>query len=500
MTYLTPGQHIHFIGIGGVGLSAIARVLLQKGYGVSGSDRASNDYTRALDYEGATIYEGHAAHNVDGADAVIVTSAAASDHVEIAAARAQNIPVYKRSDIIADVTQGQNVVAIAGSHGKTTTTAMTAHILSETGRHPSYIIGGTLATTGSNANFGTGDSFVIEADEYDNMFLGLRPQTAVITNVEWDHPDFFPTPEDFQRSFTRFADLLPEDGLLITCGDDPVAFEMAYARRGAGLPAATYSLMDAPFSGNRGRVGRGRAAGRSLISEMVDQSPQGLWRGVNLRTQAGGTVFELLHWGTSIGTIRLQLPGRHNALNAMAAIIAAYSQGVPPAEGVAALATFEGTGRRFDLRGEVDGVAVIDDYAHHPTAIRVNVQAVRQRYPDCEVWAVWQPHTYSRMQALWNDYLTAFADADHVLVTDIYAAREQPIPEVNSAAFVSDIYHRDARHTPSLNDAVAVLDANVFGPAVILIMSAGDAPQIGIDFLKRRQSRSTNNPSALAPR
>jgi len=459
---LVPGQHIHLVGIGGFGLSAIARVLLQQGYYVSGSDRAHNPLTQALVRDGAMIYEGHDAAHVEGAELVIVSSAIPEDHVEIQAALDMGIPVYKRSDVIATIMSGQTGIAVAGTHGKTTTTAMLAHILIETDQRPSYIIGGVLRTTGKNADVGTGRMFVIEADEYDNMFHGLRPQVEVITNVEFDHPDFFETPSDLARSFSHFIGLLPTDGLLIACADDPTSVIFAQNRLVVGLPVATYGI----------------------------DNRQAMWRAVNLHVdQSRYTAFDVSYEGNLLGTVQLMVPGRHNVLNAMAAIIGADSQSVPFADAARALKTFQGAGRRFELRGEVAGVAVVDDYAHHPTAIRATLEAARQRYPGRTLWAVWQPHTYSRTEALIGDYLVAFDAADHVLITDIYAAREKPIPEVTSARLVEAMRHADARHVAALESAVDVLEAEVREPAAIIIMSAGDAPIIGIEYLKRRRKK-----------
>jgi UDP-N-acetylmuramate--alanine ligase len=467
---LIPGQHIHLIGIGGAGLSAIARVLLQQGFYISGSDRSSNALTEALERDGALIYEGHDASNVGRAEFVIVSSAVPADHVEVAAAQAKHIPVYKRADVMAAIMSGQVGIAVAGTHGKTTTTAMITHILLETGQRPSYVIGGILRTTNQNAGIGTGKAFVIEADEYDNMFLGLRPQVEIVTNIEWDHPDFFPTPNDITRAFSQFVGLLPPTGLLIACADDPTAVIFAENRLVAGLPVQTYGITNT----------------------------QAMWQAAHIRTDDGLTTFEVKRGDDTLGSAALRVPGRHMVLNALAALIAADSQGVPVAESIKALQTFEGTGRRFDVRGEVDGVVVIDDYAHHPTAIRANIEAARQRYPERELWAVWQPHTYSRTESLMDDYLAAFEGANHVLVTDIYAAREQPIPGVTSAKFIETIKHPDARHTPALIDAVNMLARDVKAPAAILIMSAGDAPAIGEAYLKLRQEnvlRSSDEPT-----
>jgi UDP-N-acetylmuramate--alanine ligase len=449
MPLLRPQQHIHLVGIGGAGLSAIARILLGQGYVVSGSDRSLNPATTALAQDGATIFSGHAAANVAGADALIISSAVPPDHVEIAAAREAGIPVYKRSDIMADLMVGKQVIAVAGTAGKTTTSAMIAHILIEAGKDPSYIIGGVLSTTGQNAAVGTGDAFVVEADEYDNMFLGLRPNIAVVTNVEWDHPDFFPTPEAMQRSFEKFVDLLPENGVLVVGTDDAGGFRLL-------MYAGAHSILAFPYG----------TEDRDTPEE--EQAYQSYWM--------------MQHHPPE--RLRLQVPGTHNVRNALGALLAAKLVGVTEEQAIAALSTFKGTGRRFELKGEVDGIAVIDDYAHHPAKIRATLQAARSRYPERAIWAVWQPHTYSRTQALWTDFTTAFSDADQVLITDIYAAREQPIPGVNAADLAAQI--PNARFTPTFAEAVDVLDTDVKAPAAVIVMSAGDAPQIGAEFLRRK--------------
>lgn len=454
MAALPRNGHIHFVGIGGVGLSAIARILIAQGYRVSGSDRAESVYTAALARDGAAIHIGHAAENITGADALIVTAAVKPDHVELTAARAAGIPVYQRADIIAAIMTDKTVIAVAGTHGKTTTTGMIAHILLTTGRDPSYIIGGTLSTTGYNGAAGGGSAFVIEADEYANMFHGLRPNIAVLTNVEWDHPDFFPTEGDLLRSFGHFVGLV--SGTLIACADDPGALRLG----------ETISDVTKAYYG-------------------ID-SPAAELKAVNLRRGATGLRFDVVDKDAALGEVELALPGRHNVLNALAALRAVMLYGVPFAEAARALASFSGTGRRFDLRGEIGGVYVIDDYAHHPTAIRATLEAARGRYPDHQVWAVWQPHTYSRTQALWAAYAAAFGDADHVLVTPIYAAREQPLAGITAERLVGAMSHPDARSAASLDAAAETLIAEVQAPAVIVIMSAGDAPKIGETYLLKK--------------
>ncbi|MCL4251387.1 MAG: UDP-N-acetylmuramate--L-alanine ligase [Anaerolineae bacterium] len=459
---LKPDQHIHIVGIGGSGMSAIARVLLQKGYLISGSDRQENDFTRALAQMGATIHIGHDAAHVNGADLVLITSAVPPAHVEVAAAQAASIPVYKRSDLMAEIMAGQVCIAVAGVHGKTTTTSMIAHILLQAGRDPSYIIGGVLRTTGVNAAFGRGPAFVIEADEYDHMFLGLRPQVVVIANVEWDHPDFFPTPDAMTQAFERFAALIPQDGELIVCADDGGARAIGAARTLAGIPVTYYGI----------------------------DHPLAAWRAVEIDIQPDATRFTVMQGDVRQGEVSLRVPGRHNVLNALAALAAATTQAVPFAEAAAALAIFEGAGRRFDVRGECEGIVIIDDYAHHPTAIKATLAAARARYPGHALWAIWQPHTFSRTQALLDEYARAFAEADHVLVTEIYAAREQPLAGVSGAGAARVIQHVDVRHVSRFETAIDLLEREAHSPAVVIIMSAGDAPQIGSEFLRRLWAKS----------
>lgn len=466
MPKIYPPQHLHLVGIGGSGLSAIARVLLGQGYRVSGSDRAPNVLTDALARDGATIYTGHDANHVSGADALIITSAVKDDHVEVAAARAAGIPVYKRQDIIADLMEGKTVIAVAGTKGKTTTTSMIVHILRECGQDPSYIVGGVMGNTGTNAGVGQGDVFVIEADEYENMFLGLKPDIAVITNIEWDHPDCFPTEAVMLASFRQFLGLLPpDDSALIFCADDPNAWKLGIEileskRSKFAIAYSAWAIDDI-----------------DIFATLV-------------RTEGSRCCFEITLnanglWG-DVASVRLAVPGRHNVQNALAACAAVnlLSIGTTFPDAAKALESFIPPARRFELRADVDGIAIIDDYAHNPMSIRAVLEAAQQRYPDRTIWAVWQPHTFSRTQALWDDFIKAFVNADHVLVTDIYAAREQPVEGVTSAALVAAIQHPDARHTPTFADAVAALREGVQAPAAIIIMSAGDAPQIGVEYVK----------------
>lgn len=445
-----PGQHIHITGIGGFGMSAIARVLLLRGFTVSGSDRGENALTAALMRDGATVYQGHDAAYIDGADMLLATSAVPDTHVELAAAQTAGIPVYRRDEIMAALLDGSRVFAVAGTHGKTTTTSMLVHILRETGRDPSYIVGGVMGNTGTNAGVGDSDLFVIEADEYGHMFLGLRPDVAVLTSVEWDHPDFFPSPVMLDDVFRRFLALLPdESGVLVYCADDSGA-----ARLAAECDPVT-------------RLSYGTDVDADLHAARIHTE------GAVTRVALGDGV-----------TLNLPLAGRHNVQNALGAMLAARQAGVALNDAAAALATFKTTGRRFDVRGIRDGVTVVDDYAHHPTAIKTTLEAARARYPGAAIWAVWQPHTFSRTQALLDDYATAFDAADHVRVTDIYAAREQPEPGgIDGAKAARAIRHTDSRHAGDVDATLKALLAEVCAPAVIMILSAGDAPRIADGYL-----------------
>ena len=461
---LNPGQQIHIVGIGGTGMSAVARVLLGRGYRVSGSDRQLNDLTAALQAAGAQVYEGHAAENLGAAEAVVISSAVPADNPEVAAARARGIPVHKRRDILGALMADRIGVAVAGTHGKTTTTSMIVHLLVLASQDPTYIVGGVVITTGQNAGVGQGAAFVIEADEYDHMFLGLRPRLAVITSIEHDHPDLFPTLDSLLDDFRQFAALVPADGRLIVCADDPLALQIGQGQGAAQL--MTYGL----------------------------HAPESDWRAVDVRPDSGGGMaFTLQAPGQPEGLpVRLGVPGTHNVQNALAALAVVDALGVPLADAIEALARFRGAGRRFEVRGQAGGVTVIDDYAHHPTAIQVTLAAARAAYPAARLWAVWQPHTFSRLRTLFDDFAAAFSpsDVDHVLVTDVYAAREARTPGPDVPDLIGRMAHPAVRHTPTLTDTLEVLAAEVQPGDVVLILSAGDAPQVGADLLARLEARA----------
>ena len=456
---------VHFIGIGGSGLSAIARLLKESGYEVTGSDQSLTQFAIDLQNEGVTIYIGHHPRNISGADWVVRSSAIKEDNPEVQAAQRSNIPVYKRSDFLGQLMEKKIGIAVAGTHGKTTTTAMISWMLYALKRDPSFIIGGTLNNLKVNARSGNGDLFVIEADEYDRMFLGLKPQIAIVTNLEHDHPDYYPTFDEMYSAFQNFVDLLPADGTLIACAEDEGAVSLLSHARRKNLNVVSYSVQ----------------------AEMTINSPQWM-QARNLKpNMLGGFDFSVM---TNVGSITasalqvsLQVPGEHNVKNALAALSVAAVLGLPLQKSADTLNQFEGTGRRFEIRGEKNGIIFIDDYAHHPTEIRATLAGAKARYPNKKIWAVWQPHTYSRTKTLMMDFARAFSDADEVLVTEIYASRE-PKQDFSSAEVVSLMPHASAKYSGSLAETKKYLLENLRPNDVVLVMSAGDADMLNGELLK----------------
>jgi UDP-N-acetylmuramate--alanine ligase len=449
---------IHLIGIGGTGLSAIARVLLENGHEVTGSDRADSPFVRDLRAAGVTVHIGHQPGNVRGAELVVRSSAIPDDNPEVVAARALGIPVLKRADFLGSLMDGKTGIAVAGTHGKTTTTSMIAWMLSSLGQDPSFISGGVLANLGVNARAGKGKAFVIEADEYDRMFLGLKPSIEIITSVEHDHPDCYPTAADFQSAFVEFTRLLPADGTLVFCAEDAGARQVAVNVRDAGKRVCAYGF---------GQY--------SVFTEECSVAK-------NLRAaDKGGFTFEAIVNRQSV-IVNLQVPGRHNVLNALAALTTARLLGLDLAAAARALGEFKGTGRRFEVRGEAGGVTVVDDYAHHPTEIRATLAAARSRYPGRRIWAVWQPHTYSRTRTLFDGFAAAFSDADAVIVTEVYKARE---PEQNFSAeqVARAMPHPAVQFIAGLAEVSNYLVSHLSRGDVLLVLSAGDADQVSAEVL-----------------
>ena len=459
-----PAPWVHLVGIGGAGLSAIAHVLLAQGIRVSGSDRQESERTRRLAAAGARIYGRHEAAGAfaslpaaEQPDVVLVSSAVDEANQERQAAQRLGIPIVKRESFLPPFLAGREVIAVSGTHGKSTTTAMIVQTLQASGCDAGYIIGADLPGYG-NAHAGTRREFVIEADEYDRMFHGLTPAVAVVTNVEWDHPDCYLSPASFSEAFRQFVAQVRGEGCVISCGDDPGAEAIRQNCATDGGPAwLTYGLNDG-----------------------CDVRAVGAASGAR-----GGFAAAVQQGGRSIGRLQLQAPGVHNLRNALAALTVARRCGVPTAQVLASLQEYAGIGRRFELKGTRKGVTVIDDYAHHPTEVQATLAAARARFGERRIWAVFQPHTFSRTRALLHNFARSFDDADAALVTDVYAARESGDRAAAAAEVTAASVHPAIRHSGDVENTSALLHAEVAAGDVVLTLGAGTSHRIGELLLER---------------
>lgn len=464
-------MHYHIVGIAGAGMSAIANLLLDQGHTVSGSDLGANRLTAALAARGATIFQGHDPAHLRGADALLATAAVRPEHVELQAARAAGLPVLGRAALWREWSGQRPVVAVAGTHGKTTTSAMIAVALRAAGLDAGYLIGSEVPDLHGNAAWGDPAApLVIEADEYDRVFLALTPAVAVITNVEWDHPDIYESESDYLAAFRQFASQVADQRRLIVCGDDMGAL-------GLGLAEATYYGIEEALASDPVSC---RLAPLDWTASSVAAVP------------AGGVSFDLWRYDRRrmaqrrAGSQELLLPGAHNVRNGLAALAVCAALDVDLAAGAAALARFRGTARRFELKGEAGGVAVIDDYAHHPTEVRATLAAARARYPGRRIVAYLQPHTFSRTTALLEQWATACGDADLLLVGDVYAAREQGdaagLARVLAERIAATGTH--ARPVGDLAAATQALRALARPGDVVLTLGAGDGDKLGPALLE----------------
>jgi UDP-N-acetylmuramate--alanine ligase len=438
------------------------------GIQVSGSDRQPNAMTARLAAHGATVAPQQRAENLldlpadQRPDVVLISSAINRENAERRAAEELALPVVKRIDFLPSLLAGRRVIAVAGTHGKSSTTAMIVHILIHAGLDPGYIIGAQLPGAG-NATAGTSPYFVIEADEYDHMFLGLNPEVAIITSVEWDHPDFYPTPASFRRAFMKFVDQVNRRGLVISCRDDAGAEQLRAYGYTRGPDWITYGLDS------------------TADLQAVNVNP----------VSGGGYQADLIHWGMPACELILEVAGQHNLRNALAAIAAAVWCDVPIAGACAALRTYRGVARRIEQIGEVNGITVIDDYAHHPTEIRVTLDAVHNRLPGRRLWAVFQPHTFSRTRALLDEIAHSFTTADEVIITDIYAAREPDDGTISAAAVVAASPHPAIRHIGGLVETAEYLVDSLLPGDVVIVLGAGDSYRIGELLLAQLNDRKS---------
>ena len=455
--------HAHLIGIGGSGLSAIARVLIEDGYRVSGSDLEYSSYAGDLEKLGIKIFIGHHADQIAGADFVLRSSAIPDNNVEVAAAHDAGIPVYKRADFLGKLTADRHCIAVAGTHGKTTTTAMISWMLTALGQDPSFIIGGVSTNLDTNAHAGGGSSFVIEADEYDRMFLGLQPDIAVVTNIEHDHPDSFPSESDFYDAFVDFIHRISSKGYLLACTDDSKASVLYHS-----------AAQELDFNT------------RSYGLEMGKDELPPVYCGRNISVNDRGSYrFDIYKGQNYLARMDLLVPGIHNVRNSIASLAVADILGLPIPDAAQALSEFLGTERRFEIRGELSGITVIDDYAHHPTEIRATLEAARVRYPERDLWAVWQPHTYTRTETLFEEYVAAFSDADHVLVTEVYPSREKVRQDFSSLQVVQSMDHADVNFLADKAQVVDHLLTNLNAGDIVIVLSAGDANQISSQVIDK---------------
>ena len=444
---------VHFVGIGGIGMSGIAEVLLNQGYRVSGSDLKGSDITRRLASMGATIYEGHKAQNLVQADVVVISSAVKKDNPEVIAARQRKIPVIPRAEMLAELMRLKYAVAVAGSHGKTTTTSMVATVLSAAGLDPTAVVGGKVSVLDSNAKLGKSELMVVEADESDGSFLHLHPSITVVTNIDPEHMDHYGTLDVLQSAFVEFCNRVPFYGLNVLCLDHPNVQEL--------LPrlekrAVTYGS-----------------------SHMADYRLEGI-------TLEGFTTrFNAFRRDEPLGEFRVRMVGAHNALNALAVIAVAEEMEIPLDTVRGALAEFGGVQRRFTVRGEVGGVTVVDDYGHHPTEVLATLAGARRAFGR-RVVVAFQPHRYTRTHDLMKEFSTSFNDADVLFVTSVYAAGEERIPGATGDALAEAIRahgHRDVTYVEKRADLPAALAPRLREGDIVLTLGAGDITQVGPDLL-----------------
>ena len=461
-------QRVHFVGIGGIGMSGIAEVLLNLGYKVSGSDLRQSAVTARLISLGAAIGEGHSAENVAGADVVIVSSAVRGDNPEIVAAHEQHIPVIQRAEMLAELMRLKYGIAIAGMHGKTTTTSMVAAVLASGGLDPTVVVGGRVDAMGSNARLGKSQYLVAEADESDRSFLKLSPILAVVTNIDREHMDCYRDMEDVEQTFLRFMNSVPFYGMVVACNDNE---DLRRLLAGVRRRTLTYG-----------------------IREDSDFRISNLRCGASKQT-AALSRFQVSYREKDLGEFELRVPGAHNVANATAAIAVAIGLDIPVDEIRGALASFNGVDRRFQLIGSADGVTVIDDYGHHPTEIRATLAAARQCGFE-KVHVIFQPHRYTRTQLLLDEFATAFRDADSVLVLDIYPASEPPIPGITSELLANRITEdggQEALHVASFAEAATLASEAAKLGDMILTLGAGSISQLGPQVLEQLESRAAKS-------
>ena len=448
--------HVHFIGIGGISMSGLAEVLLKEGFAVSGSDAKESALTDHLEQMGAKVFYGQKASNIiDGIDVVVYTAAIHEDNEEFMEAKRQKLPMLSRAELLGQLMRNYDMpIAVSGTHGKTTTTSMLSQILLADDQDPTLSVGGILKAIGGNIRVGDSELFVAEACEYTNSFLHLFPKLAIILNIDADHLDFFKDLQDIRNSFRKFAELLPEDGVLVINQQIPNVEEIT---DGLACKVVTF--------------GTDPSADYSAADIAHDE--------------VGDSSFNVMHDGQKMGRMALSVTGEHNVLNALSAIAAADILGIPFVSMQKGLKEFRGTNRRFEYKGTKNGFTIIDDYAHHPTEIRATLTAA-ENYPHKEVWCIFQPHTYTRTKALFDEFVDALSTTDHVILADIYAARETDTLGVSSEQIAEALKKKgcDAYYLPSFEKIEEFVLERCQNGDVLITMGAGDVVNIGEKLLQ----------------
>jgi UDP-N-acetylmuramate--alanine ligase len=453
------GRRVHFIGIGGAGMSGIARIMIAKGVDVSGSDVKESSVTENLRILGAKIFIGHRRENIEGVDLLVVSTAIPASNPERVAADQLGIPTIARAAALAILMAGQRSVAVAGTHGKTTTTSMLTVTLQGAGMDPSFAIGGMINSSGINAYSGTGDIFVAEADESDGSFLHYKPFGAIITNIELDHVDHFESLDSVFSIFQQFVDSIQSDGFLVLCKDDPGVQRLLTTIDRRDISIITYGEGDCD------------------------------WKITHIHLAEESSIARVTHKGKVLGELSLAIPGHHNLLNALATLAASHHLEIPDSEGIEGVGKFSGTRRRFEFKGEVGGIRLLDDYGHHPTEIRVTLDTARRYAGSGRVIVIFQPHRYTRTQAFYPEFAESLSLADLVFLLEIYPASEDPISGISSLLISSAMDQSRVRYEPSMIEAVERVTAEARVGDVILTMGAGDVNSLAPLILRALEQR-----------
>lgn len=457
--------HIHFVGIGGIGMSGIAELLLNLGYKVSGSDKASTDITDRLKRLGGKVYKGHDENNIEGADVVVISSAVSLKNPEVVAATQLSIPVIPRAEMLAELMRLKYSIAVAGAHGKTSTTSIISSVLAKGGLDPTVVIGGKLKSIDSNALLGQGNYIVAEADESDGSFLKYSPAIAVVTNIDKEHLDFYKDIDAIKDVFLSFIDRIPFYGLAVLCLDNEYIQEIIPKIK---KRFTTYGM-----------------------------SSQAVFQAKNVSIEGLIAKYNVYHQGKALGKISLSLPGIHNVYNSLASIAVGMELDIPFEIIKDALENMQGVQRRLEIKGEAKGVTVIDDYGHHPTEIRTTLQAAKDCWPERRVVVVFQPHRYTRTKALFDDFTRAFYQSDHLVILPIYSAGENEIEGIDSKRLCEEIAahgHKEASYMNDMESAVAYLTEILNEKDILLTLGAGDVWKVGmmiLDSLLKEKDNAT---------